>query len=325
MVPQKRLREGMNHCSDTRWGGIRCLPAALALLVTFPGCSAFHSTRQTFPADSVREEIYDRANAEFANAALIKPVESSRTDHEAFEFAPLIIQEIAVAGRGDGLEGFGQASVSHPAAAPGHTTNATIYFHKGKVLVQGRSHEQFAYFWRSSEGAPIPESGATSRSCSNQGVRITLDSAGQPAIWEVLADPGGSDILFVSQSLEAAAVAGFGKALPGRRFSVERGLRDAPNTIVARVIDDGPLPMGPIVYLRAGAGDVGTLICRCMPAQVKRLVGESYYELVTVDGHSAKAPAGVTSRAAGERAAFWPEGMPPQRRLGRCLRLPANF
>ena len=77
-----------------------------------------------------------------------------------------------------------------------------------------------------------------------QGIRITLNSAGQPAIWEVLADGSGAELIFVSQSLEAAALAEFGKPLPGRRYAIERSVEEAPSVVVARVIDDGPMAHG---------------------------------------------------------------------------------
>src|SRR5512143_4089936 len=46
-----------------------------------------------------------------------------------------------------------------------------------------------------------------------------------------------------------------------------------------RALDDSPVVMGPIVYLSAGSRAVSTLICRCMPAQAKKLVSTSTYDL----------------------------------------------
>ena len=100
-----------------------------------------------------------------------------------------------------------------------------------------------------------------------QGIRITLDARSQPAAWEVLTDTSGLRLIFVSQSLEAAAAAEFGKPLQGRRYAIERDLGQAPGVVVPRVVDDGPVAMGPIVYLCEGTRNVSTVICRCMPAQ----------------------------------------------------------
>jgi hypothetical protein len=89
-------------------------------------------------------------------------------------------------------------------------------------------------------------------------------------------------LLFVSEPTEAAARARFKSVLPPRLFAVERGFAEAPAAVVARVLEEGPVPMGPVVYTGA-AGDVGTVICRCMPAQAQRLSGQRAYDLVEID------------------------------------------
>jgi hypothetical protein len=53
--------------------------------------------------------------------------------------------------------------------------------------------------------------------------------------------------------------------------------------VVARVIEDGPQPMGPIVYVSADGVTVETLICRCMSSQVDELVASETYPLVADD------------------------------------------
>jgi hypothetical protein len=157
-----------------------------------------------------------------------------------------------------------------------------------------------------------------------QGIRVTLSLAGAPVIWEVLADGTGAELIYVSRNLEAAAAAEFGKPLPERRYTIERSLEDAPNVIVPRIIDDGPVTMGPIVYLTAGAREVATLICRCMPAQAKSLLGTSVYDLLPFQ---AAAPSLLTQARtpAREQTAFWPGDPPNGQQLEKCLRLPAGF
>ena len=89
---------------------------------------------------------------------------------------------------------------------------------------------------------------------------------------------GGLDLLFVSRSLESAARSTFGPPSPRRRFSIERLITDAPLSVVARVLDDGPIPMGPYVYVDS-EGRVTTVLCRCMPSQVRAFSGNGYYDL----------------------------------------------
>ena len=114
-----------------------------------------------------------------------------------------------------------------------------------------------------------------------QGVRITLSTNGSPMLYEVLGRRGSVRQIYTVQSVEAAARAEFGSALPGRRHAVERSLNDAPDVVVPRILDEPGTVMGPILYLRAEMSEVATLICRCMDSQAKMLVGQGYYELAS--------------------------------------------
>jgi len=112
----------------------------------------------------------------------------------------------------------------------------------------------------------------------NRGVRLTLDSREQPVIWEVLDDRPGPRVVFVSRSLEEKAKSVFGAAATGRSFAVEQLLDVAPDVVVGRVIEDGPVAMGPIVHQTAN-GEINAVICRCMTTQARQLVATKYYEL----------------------------------------------
>ena len=80
----------------------------------------------------------------------------------------------------------------------------------------------------------------------------------------------------------------------------------APDVIVARVIEDGPVPMGPIVYLSAGTRQVSTLICRCMPAQARKLLATRTYDLLPFQEASTNSLIMQARVMLQERAAFWP-------------------
>jgi hypothetical protein len=99
----------------------------------------------------------------------------------------------------------------------------------------------------------------------------------------------------------------------------------APDVIVARVIDDGPIPMGPIVYLSAETRQVSTLICRCMPAQARRLLVTGTYNLRPFQGASTNALIMQARVMLQEREAFWPGDDASGKGLGACLRLPEVF
>jgi hypothetical protein len=184
--------------------------------------------------------IQNRVTAGFTNAVLFKPKESGLDQPLAVQLAPLLIWD---------------ARTPPPAAARALTVQAGI------TLLNNRWHRQFTYQW------------------NNQGIRVTLDSADAPVIWEILRDSTGAEIIYVAQSLELAALREFGPTLPPRKFSIERSLAESPDIVVANVIADGPVPMGPILYLQADNLDVTALICRCMPAQFKNLLATQEYEL----------------------------------------------
>jgi hypothetical protein len=141
----------------------------------------------------------------------------------------------------------------------------------------------------------------------------------------VLGDSSGAELFFVSQNLEAAAVAEFGKPLPSRRYAIERSVEEVPEVVVARVLDDSPVAMGPIVYLSAGTRAVSTLICRCMPAQASRLLATRTYELLSFQNVSTNSLITQASGLSKEPTAFWPSEEQRGKRLEKCLRLPQTF
>ena len=215
----------------------------------------------------------------FTNAVLLKPRETVPSTDPAFTLAPLLIREVA-------------DSNTSSNCGP-----ATVFYHPGVVQIGGIARPQMSYLW----------------SCGNEnmsfrGVRLTLDSHGLPVIWEVLDDQPGARVVFVSQSLEERGRTAFGPPATGRRFAVEQPLSIAPDVVVARVNDDGPVAMGPIVHQTA-SHEVNAIICRCMPTQARQLVATVYYELK---------PALVLTNVDLE---IW--GVNP--RLADELRLPPNF
>jgi hypothetical protein len=82
---------------------------------------------------------------------------------------------------------------------------------------------------------------------------------------------------------------------------------EAPDTVVARVIEDGPMAAGPVVYLYAGTRNFATLICRCMNSQAKEVAAQDEYVLTRLNADS-RVPR-----------------FPPGYRLSDWLRLPESF
>lgn len=281
------------------------------LLVCYAGAFAYGPT-----PDLTLTRIYSRATNEFTTAHFLKPAEPQDPD-VTFKLAPLIIQE----GIGDKsfTEGFGALSLSNGMVVLDRSS-PTVYVQVDQVEIGAKSHQRFTYLWCYSVGNPIHDD----RALGIQGVRITTDFAGSPVIWEVLADESGLDLVFVAESLEAAAKRQWGKVQPGRRFVLEQARRKAPRTLVARMIADGPVPMGPIVYLQRNTRNVSTLVCRCMPAQAKSLLTSSVYQLKAIQAENSDLLLQMLRDRLKFRAAFWP-GAKDAPGIEKKLRLPKSF
>jgi len=314
---------------------------------------------------SPHEEVYQRASAEFKTAVLYKPVESKNADLAFTPAPWILQEtggQGAGNGMGQG-DRFGSLDWSNGVPVV-DVSRPTIYVLADTVQIMGKTLPRFTYLWsyagetercgktnvsgssaqgilpgrdmtggtaaftagvKPTVGKPGGVPGQPVAGFALQGVRMTLGSAGRPVVWEVLADSSGVEVIFVSRSLESAALAEFGKPLAGRRYSVEPGVKESPNVVVARVIEDGPIAMGPMVYLSAGSRSVSTLICRCMAAQAKQLVESRNYELASVP--VGFADPGLTRAKAqiGSRPAFWPGDEQSDGRIEKCLRLPEKL
>jgi hypothetical protein len=180
-------------------------------------------------------QVYALATNQFAAAIFLKPAQTTNADL-AFQLAPLIIQQvpekhgspdalrdtIGTHGLADDLPASSFVTRhSSLSSVPGTTPpQPAIWYSADSVQIEGRMHARFSYQWSYSPASA--QVGLTA--LPRQGIRITLDTQGQPAVWEILADTSGLRLVFVAQSLEAAAAAAFGKPLAGRRYAVERGL-----------------------------------------------------------------------------------------------------
>jgi hypothetical protein len=262
-------------------------------------------------------EIYARATNQFTAALLFKPAEGLEDDL-SFRLAPWIFQEVVEPGLAthslrDEFGNFAQTNGVWTV----DRERPTVYTVLDGLELRGKLHSRFAYVWCYSAQQ------GRSDTLQIQGIRITLNHTGDPAIWEVLAEDSNRALIFVSQSLESAAQAQFGPPLSGRRFSIEGSQSQAPRVIVARVLEDGPIPMGPLVYLRAGLS-VGTLTCRCMPAQAKRLVCTKVYERLPLTSAMDAVIRSLNFQGRGQ-ASFWPADDAQGSRLASWMRLPDNF
>jgi hypothetical protein len=240
------------------------------------GCSTLPHKPAADTAGAGVERIYSRQHARFSQAVLFKPAEPANPDL-LFKLAPLIILQVSDTNL--------PAQLPDGLINPESQGNPVVNAWADSVQLRGQIHPRVNYVW---DHASPPPSAAGVR--AQQGVRITLGTNGQPLIWEILADSSGLDLLVVAESLEQAAARQFGPPLPGRRFAIETATNNYPNFVVARAIDDGPVAMGPIVYVEQGTRDIATVICRCMPAQADSLAGSIAYDLRSLPAPTAQWP-----------------------------------
>jgi hypothetical protein len=261
------------HGRQARWGSLALLAAALFA----GGCSREPASERASGesaalAPEAATSIYERAGRTFASVQLDRPQPDQELPFDVY-LAPMIVQELLP--DATAKSAFGALALAESGHAEVRADSPVVYFTRSRASIGGEQRDQLAFLWWYPD-APQGRSSA-------QGVRITLGKTGVPILWEVLSDPSGARLVFVSETLEELARQHSGAPLPGRRFSVERSLDEAPRTIVARAISNGGVPLGPFVYLEAGTRAARTLLCRCSPSEFTELAGERLFELRSLE------------------------------------------
>ncbi len=238
------------------------------------------------------EDWCARTSRRFVNGVLIKPTESAVANPDS-RLAPLILVEHPY---GVGLHGkfapFG-ALYTYQQRQVYVLGEPTVYRAQSQLQIGHSSFDQSIFLWWYQIGVWGKKSygciGEVRNPVISQGICITSDRNGFPLAVEVLGpagkgkNDGEPQVFFVSASLEQRAKKAFGSPLPGRQFAIERNSDDVPNVIVAGVFEDGPIPLGPDVYLQAGDFGVTNILCRCTAAQVDEIVRTETYTLKSAD------------------------------------------
>jgi hypothetical protein len=278
---------------------------------TLGGCASAPPMSDSLTGE--RAQLYSHTATTFEVGTLYKP---RPIPAMGLPLAPLIIHEWPVPDlRSNGLPGrLGKVTSSGV-----NPNEPVVYVGESEIAVSGRRHPQVTFIW-------VPESATAEKAPTVRGVRMTLDAAGQPVIWEALGESEHLRVFYVARSLEAAAGAEYGPPLTGRRYAIEPGVAVQPRVMVVKVVDDGPMPMGPIVYVNASR-TINSISCRCTPAQVRQVPATMEYDLIDApalqaavmssDRGDVVALAGLISARLGTD--------PDQHSLEECLRLPAGF
>jgi hypothetical protein len=84
-------------------------------------------------------------------------------------------------------------------------------------------------------------------------LRVTLDGQNAPLFYETIAACGCFHKVFVARRVEEAAAAAFGAPEKGKKFAVEKTVKDAIDWEVAGVVDEpAEQPRRPVVFIKAG-------------------------------------------------------------------------
>lgn len=278
--------EGKAHSAKTPSGGhLRgaSLRFLALLLVVAPNTSCRLQRNYVRPAITIERQqmLRSRSLTEFSEAVFVKPRLDGVDEAEA-DLAPLIVEQAAEFQTRERRSLFGAVVTRRDGALEVDAEDRVVYAGTSLVRIGQREYRQVIFVWA------YPPAKAT-EAIHWRGVRGTIGTDGFPLAWEVLSSDTDERHLFVASSLERAAVEAFGEPVQDRCFAIERHAGETPLTVVLRIIEDGPIPMGPYVYLADGTHDVTTLLCRCSPAQIGRFVAEGYYDLVplaSLDKHA---------------------------------------
>ncbi len=224
------------------------------------GCSG---SRSYDPAIALR--VRSRTTTEFARGTYYKPGDHGLVGLEQL-LVPLIVDETV------SKKPEASSLICTPAREGGCDSGvSTVYCAASKVAIDGQSYDQVLYVWFYQSGV---------EDVSGRGVRVVMGHDGFPMFWEALDSGESGHVLYVSRGIEDRAIAEFGSPLFSRKFAIERSVREAPEVVVARVLDDGPVAMGPWVYVGGEPSrEIVTFLCRCMPSQVDGFVRTIKYEL----------------------------------------------
>jgi len=317
---------------------MRYLLFALTIVVLMAGtaCKPRHGGAALPDSPKVETPLPEPEPRMFEQAIFFRPEEGS-AGGIVEQMAPLIIvesneKEISAA-LSDGL-GVGTPGCVSDAE---ETPIPVVLFKKQSVKIRGESYEQLRYVWHSCVPKPTFFE-----------FWVIIGKNGWPIVYSASPRPFHKGHFYVSTSLEVAAEREFDSPLPYCRFAIERPSGDLLNRRVDRIIDDGPMPLGPYVYIGkstqfemklAGAPpqEVVALTCRCEKSLAKSFLAEPRYKLEQLDQFSDRIegeclqwksqpssvrwcqPAGVCDLCA------WIECLNFENDLGELFRWPTNM
>lgn len=255
------------------------LLAVVALMGCLDGKSADHGKKGPAAVDwtdmaAARASAYVLTSRVFQRALYYKPMETSAPP-DVIPLCPLIVQEVDATDR-ESWHALRPARIELDSA--GHwranIDRPTVYYSETSISIRGTAYRTLSFVWW--VGGKLENGNSAPRW---RGIVIVFGNDGFPIFQKVIGTADPLEVVFVSESLEQLARMQFGAPLPGRISALEPSAETEPAIVVARILSDGPVPMGPWVYLSRDDATVTTLLCRCMASQVLDFAENNYYEL----------------------------------------------
>lgn len=248
-MPGAAKLSGMNHA-------LRCVLVLLCCAACKPSVSGPETPKVVALS---HDDLRARASIHMETIDFIKP-RSDSTSMDPYQ-APILYRE---SGTGGLQLGALESLELRDGNAQIRTDQPTIYHHEYER--DGRIVRSFLWFVE----------GKVANSVDLQGLRIWLDTSGDPWLYEVLADRSGQRQFYVSRSVEEELGL---EALPGRVHAAESNDPEGVNALVVGLVTQGQEPLGPIVYWDRSSGDVLNLHCRCTSSAITNIERTIEYEL----------------------------------------------
>jgi hypothetical protein len=251
----------------------------LAVLVMVTGCGPSIEFEPSAPAvetafyQEMRDLIHHQTSRHFERAEFFSPDPETTPDPQRW-MAPLIVEELDPLQIEDSRVGpFGRLDFDSDGRVVVDGDHPTVYLWQQEVAIGGTTRRQstFLWFYAATTDSEFPEW---------RGFRTVLDKRGFAIAWEILSSDAPLRVLYVSEPTEKSSQQEHGPPLPARRYAVEPCAQMHGDLVVARIVGDGPQPMGPFVYLDYPDRHLSTLICRCEPSQVGQFPASHLYQLI---------------------------------------------
>jgi hypothetical protein len=133
-----------------------------------------------------------------------------------------------------------------------NTSMPRVYAYRSEAKVGGKRYPQLVYVWWFPERPAMSADDPVAGRVDGDTLRITLDSHGRPAVFEVVQGCGCGHLVYVAEAIEQRARARYGPPQAGKELSVERDVENKRDLIVSGTVAVAGGSGRPVIYVKAG-------------------------------------------------------------------------